>query len=186
MPRDLPPRPAPHPPWALSPWLCCIGGFPWCSTTPSPTPGLQGVISEAPAHSSRQTSGVCPGPWATGQPPPPQTPHMHARPGAAPPWGGHLADSQIPPISYKLASLWLRVKLLPQPHPQRCQLFCAALSFLPKDPLVPHPQRPALGGSSLLPSPCLQHPVLCLPVLTMEGIGYETKSQTRYMQYLFV
>lgn len=104
---------------------------------------------------------------------------MHARPGAAPPWGSHLADSQTPPISYKLASLWLRVKLLPQPHPQRCQLFCAALSFLPKDPLVPHPQRPALGGSSLLPSPCLQHPVLCLPALTMEGIGYETNKKTK-------
>lgn len=172
------------------PGLCrhgsaALGVFPGAPPPPAPPLGSKGSFLKPPPIAADRPQGcaLAPGPQVS---PPPQTPHMHARPGAAPPWGGHLADSQIPPISYKLASLWLRVKLLPQPHPQRCQLFCAALSFLPKDPLVPHPQRPALGGSSLLPSPCLQHPVLCLPVLTMEGIGYETKSQTRYMQYLFV
>ncbi|KAF6095095.1 hypothetical protein HJG60_012067 [Phyllostomus discolor] len=58
---------------------------------PQPAPGLQGVISEAPTHSSRQTSGVCP--WAAGQ-----SPRCHAcmRDPGQRPRGGRPADSQTP------------------------------------------------------------------------------------------
>lgn len=132
---------------------CCIGSAPWCSANPSPSPGLQGVISEAPTHSSRQTSGVCPGSWATGQSPrrhacthdPRQYPHgMATLPTARLPhptshagWRPSGSGSNCSPTPKEVPSLPLCIP-----------------SFLPKDSLVPHSWRPALGVSSLLPSPC--------------------------------
>lgn len=71
---------------------CCIGGAPWCSANPSPTPLLQGVVSEAPTTAADLRSV----PWLLGRRLAPQTPRMHARPRLYPPWGGHPADSQTP------------------------------------------------------------------------------------------
>lgn len=123
---------------------------------PQPHPGLQGVISEAPTHSSRQTSGVCPGPWATGQSPrcqacthdPRQYPHGVAT----------LLTARLPYPTIMQAGVPLAQGQIALPPPKRPLSSPVYPSFLPKDPLVPHPWRPALGVSSLLPSPCSPTP----------------------------
>lgn len=141
---------------ALSPWLCCVGASPWCSTIPSPTPGLQGVISEAPAHSSRQTSGVCPGSWATGQPPPDATHACKTRGG--PPMGQppcrqpnspHLIQAGVPLAQGQIAS--------PAPPSKMSTLLCSPL-LLAKGPTCPPSSETCLGWQfspalSLPPTP---------------------------------
>lgn len=88
-------RPPAHAPPALGclHGSCCIGGAPWCSANPSPTPLLQGVVSEAPttAADRPQECALALGPPAS----PPDATHA-CMTQAVPPRGGRPADSQTP------------------------------------------------------------------------------------------
>lgn len=147
---------------------------------PSPTPGLLGVISEAPARSSRQTSGVRPGPWAAGQPPDPrrracaQDPRQPPRPVGWPPC--RQPDTPVPPHAGWRPSGSGSVALPPS-------LLCTPL--LAKAPTCP-PTLETGPGRQLPPPPRPRHPVLCLPAVTVAVSGVKPTNQTRYMQYLSV
>lgn len=148
---------------------------------PSPTPGLLGVISEAPARSSRQTSGVRPGPWATGQPPDPrrracaQDPRQPPRPVGWPPC--RQPDTPVPPHAGWRPSGSGSVALPPS-------LLCTPL--LAKAPTCPPTLETGPGRQLLPPPPRPRHPVLCLPAVTVAVSGVKPTNQTRYMQYLSV
>lgn len=171
----------PHDPRPTLPGLCrhgsaALGVLPGAPPPPAPSPGSKGSFPKPPPIAADRPQF-----WPLGHRSAlPDTTHACKSRGGPPMGWPPCRQPNSPIFSYKLVSLWLRVKLLPQPHPQMSPLLSwAPPSFLPKDPFVPHPQRPALGGSSLLPSPCLQHPVLCLPAVTMEGIWYETNKKTK-------
>lgn len=151
----------PHGPCPTLPGLCrhgsaALGVFPGAPPPPAPPLGSKGSFLKPPAHSSRQTSGVCPGPWATGQPP--QTPHVHARPEAAPPMGWppcrqpnspHLIQAGVPLAQGQIAS--------PAPPSKMSTLLCSPL-LLAKGPTCPPSSETCLGWQfspalSLPPTP---------------------------------
>lgn len=91
---------------------------------PSPTPGLLGGPFRSPRP--QQQTDLRGAPRPLGHRPAPQTPRMHARPQAVPPWGGRPADSQTPPFHLTQAGVPLaQGQLLSHPlssvHPPSCQ-----------------------------------------------------------------
>lgn len=169
------------------PISCCIGGAPWCSATPpGPILGLQRGHFASPAHSSGQTSGVCPGPRQG------LLPSLGHRP--APPDAVHAPTRSHPPtlgrppcrqpgsprhLSHRLASPWLRVASLshyPLQPPPSCQRT--------------HPHRLALGwqeGPSCHPHPPSSTTSSSCDCRGGSGVKQtKRQNQTRYMQYLSV
>lgn len=140
MPATITPQLALPPacPGLSSPHLLLHGGCPLVLCNPPPTPGpilgLQRGHFASPAHSSGQTSGVCPDPR---QGPLPSLGHRPAPPDAVhAPMRSHPPTLGRPPcrqpdsprlLSHRLASPWLRVTSLSHYPP-------TAPSFLPKDP----------------------------------------------------
>lgn len=145
---------------------CSVGGAPWCSATP-PAPALG-------SRSSRQTSGMHPGPRpqqglpSLGRRPASQAPCMtHMRVS----WGSPLWVATLRQPDYPIPHL-TQAGIPPTHPPGSGSLGMAPLSpsaphsFLPKDPVFPIPRDRQLP----LAHPCPEHPVLCLPAVTMEGI----------------
>lgn len=135
--------------------LCCIGGSPWCSSIPSPTPGLQGVISEAPAHSSRQTSGV---PWLLGHRSAPSRRHTCMQDPGRPPHGvATLPTAKLPPSHTSWRPLAQGQIASPAPPSKMSTLLCSPL-LLAKGPTCPPSSETCLGWQfspalSLPPTP---------------------------------
>lgn len=126
--------------WSAPPPLCrhasCSGGAPWCSATPSPTPGLQRSPLRGPRP--QQRTDLRGEPW----------PHGVGRPASS--------RTTPPHLSRRLASPWLRVTL---PRPPRSPLSPPSPPFLLAKGLAGHPPIPGdRPGVALLS--CPQHPLL--------------------------
>lgn len=130
--------------------------------------------------------GSFPSPLPTAAADRPQGCTLAPRP-AVSPWGGHPAHSQTSShLSCRLAipspAPRLRVPLPPHPRgpPPAPQ---APLPCCQRTRRPPHPWRLALGGLSRPalspPTPQPQHPVLCLPAVTVEGIWYEANRKQK-------
>lgn len=185
LPHDLPPRPIHHGLCLHS--YCCIGSAPWCSTTPSPMPGSKGSFLKPPPIAADRPQGcaLAPGPQAS--------PRHHTcmqDPRRSPPWGGHLANSQIPPSRLIQAGIPLAQGqiALPAPPSEMSPLFpCVPPHSCQRTHLSPTPgDRPwvAIPSCPLLAS-STQFSVFQLWLWRVSGMK-QTKNQTRYMQYLSV
>lgn len=122
-------------PGLLSPHLLLHWGCPLVlCNPPGPILGLQRGHFASPAHSSGQTSGVCPGPRqgflpSLGHRPAPRRRHACTCAFSPPPilgWPPCRQPDSPRHLSHRLASPWLRVASL-------CHYPSAAPSFLPKD-----------------------------------------------------
>lgn len=149
-------------PGLLSPHLLLHWGCPLVlCNPPGPILGLQRGHFASPAHSSGQTSGVCPGPRqgflpSLGHRPAPRRRHACTCAFSPPPsWGGHPADSQTPPATSPTG--WhppgsgshrcVTTPLQPPPSCQRTYPHRLALGWQEGPSCHPHPPGSTMSSS---------------------------------------
>lgn len=165
---------APPAPGSVSAAPAALGVLPGAPPPPARPLGPKGSFLKPPPTAAGRPQEYALGPPAS----PPDAMCACATPGGA--LGvAALPDSQTPHPAFRAGWHPSGSGSDCSPAPKRLPVPQCTPSFLPKDPLVPRPWRPASGVCSLLPFPSPQHPPLCLPAVTVEGIWYETKNKTK-------